>query len=180
MRRASLGVGGEKVGAFRFILLRSSLEETWGFISHPVQDAPRPQRVSPPSGPRKSELRRGRFVDKNRDSKPTVVIRNGANKERQSSSNLKRSDSLTKREKQTANARRKEEGELAKRRNKKESEEEEDLVDLERLAWNATGTAAKILKTLANQRKIKRRHTVRSHDLFNFFVPNFMIRVQVN
>ncbi len=93
----------------------------------------------------------------------------GASASVSASSILKRSDSLTKREKQTANERRKEleagqRNKLGGNGNNKEAEEEEeevaDLVDLDSLAKSTSGTAAKILKTLANQRKIRRRHTV--------------------
>ncbi len=108
-------------------------------------------------------------MDKNRDHKPTVVIRNnnygnkgdGVECAGSSATSLKRSDSLTKRQKQTANAKRKEEAKSTAAKAAAAvtttSEEEEEF---ERLARNAKGTAAKILKTLANQRKIKRRHTV--------------------
>ena len=75
------------------------------------------------TSPRKSDLKRGRFVDKNREP----------------ATRLKRNDSLTKKEKETANAR------------KKEEEEKENNHKL---------SNAKALKTLANQKRVRRRHTV--------------------
>ena len=105
--------------------------------------------------PSKSQLRRGRLVDRRScgGAKPNVVIRNS------NSSLLKRSDSLTKREKQTANL------VLQDKKNKSPLADLDLNLDLDALAAANSGTtAAKLLKTLANNRRrrsrIRRRHTV--------------------
>jgi hypothetical protein len=85
-------------------------------------------------GGRKSELKRGRFVDKNKEPPSRTMA-------------LKRSDSLTKREKQSAN--------------QKEKEASEAAVMAAYNAETVHVVTSKLLKTLANQKKrIRRRHTV--------------------
>lgn len=110
---------------------------------------------SAPGSAKKSELKRGRLVDKNKE--PTL----------RSSSNLKRNDSLTKREKQFANVNLRRKKEEKENRNVRKSENRTSTIILlhgdERLVGGhrpdplATG---KLQKTLTNQRRIKRRHTV--------------------
>lgn len=82
---------------------------------------------------RKSDLKRGKFVDKNREPSTRTS----------SATNLKRIDSLTKKDKQNENVRRRE-----------ESSKENKILE------ESTPATKKLLKTLVNQRRIKRRHTV--------------------
>jgi len=121
------------------------------FFHYLFQDPP-PE----PSGPRKSELKRGRMiVEKNRDHAPVVVPKQQAESGNRSvvvSVGLRRNDSLTKKDKQAANARRKEEE--AKEKSSSSSSSNRDN------RFAVPGTTIKMLKTLANQRRIRRRHTV--------------------
>ena len=88
---------------------------------------------NPNSSPnRKSDLKRGRFVDKNKE--PAIRP-------------VKRNDSLTKKEKQTVNIRKKKGGGI---------EEKENMI-----GTGDEAAKAKMMKTIANQKsKIRRRHTV--------------------
>ena len=119
---------------------------------------------------RKSELKRGKLVDKNKE--PPLL-----NHHRHS--NLRRNNSLTKDEKHQLNSNRKKNGDLKvissvdenNSLNKSNSEEKENMLAgdseqqsniIQMVVQASTDPvgASKYRKTLANQRKIKRRHTV--------------------
>jgi len=109
---------------------------------------------------RKSELKRGKLVDKNKEPPLLNYNRHGQ---------LRRNNSLTKDEKHQLNSTRKRHGDLKGVSNVEEKnsinntnfEEKENI--LEEVVSQASAdpvVASKYRKTLANQRKIKRRHTV--------------------
>ena len=119
---------------------------------------------------RKSELKRGKLVDKNKE--PPLL-----NHHRHS--NLRRNNSLTKDEKHQLNSNKKKNGDVKgissvegnNSLNKSNSEEKENMLEgdserqssiLQMVVQASTDPvgASKYRKTLANQRKIKRRHTV--------------------
>ena len=104
---------------------------------------PQAQEQPPSPNPRRSsELRRGRFVDKNKEKPHTKIAargqpqpqpQNGQNGQ----SKLKRNDSLSKREKQDANH-------IIQRNNDNSS-------NLSTATANGRAAATKQMKTLANQ-----------------------------
>ena len=101
------------------------------------------------SSPRKVDLKRGRhFVDKNKE-KPHFLMQSASSgnllpKSNTSDTSLKRNDSLTKKEKQDEN-------EATRRRRQNNNNNNNN---------NNNPATAKLLKTLANQKRIRRRHTV--------------------
>ena len=108
---------------------------------------------------RKSELKRGKLVDKHKE--PPLLNHN-------KNANLKRNNSLSKDEKHQLNSSRKRHGDLkssTEDKNKINSEEKENMGNSDELVMVVQDSAdpvgaSKYRKTLANQRKIKRRHTV--------------------
>merc|ERR1712038_106 len=106
---------------------------------------------------RKSELKRGKLVDKHKE--PPLLNHNR-------NVNLKRNNSLTKDEKHQLNSSRKRNGDMnSEDKNKMNSEEKENMGNEDELVMVVQDSsdpvgASKYRKTLANQRKIKRRHTV--------------------
>ena len=119
---------------------------------------------------RKSELKRGKLVDKNKEPPLLNHNRHG---------HLRRNNSLTKDEKHQLNSCKKRHGDLKvvsnvdekNNINKTNSEEKENILEgngdpqsniLQMVVQASTDPvgASKYRKTLANQRKIKRRHTV--------------------
>ena len=110
---------------------------------------------------RKSELKRGKLVDKHKE--PPLLNHNR-------SGQLRRNNSLTKDEKHQLNSNRKRNGEMkinTEEKNSINSEEKENMLggNSDELVMVVQDSAdpvgvSKYRKTLANQRKIKRRHTV--------------------
>ena len=106
---------------------------------------PQAQEQPPPSpNPRRSsELRRGRFVDKNKEKPHTKIAARGQpqqppqNNGQNGQSKLKRNDSLSKREKQDANH-------IIQRNSDNSS-------NLSTATANGRAAATKQMKTLANQ-----------------------------
>ena len=196
LRSTSLGqnLGKTKV---REVIFACSMALVKLKRSFPSQDSYNPNTNTIP-GPRKSELKRGRFVDKNKEpatrhgkgqqhspqppreqqqqpnnreenesgSNRNSVVGGGSSASVSRNGSLKRHDSLSKKEKQTANkSRKQQQQEKENLSNNNNSGGGGGFIVVKRGGGGAGvilpgPTTAKLLKTLANQRRIRRRHTV--------------------
>lgn len=109
---------------------------------------------------KKTELKRGRLVDKKQEP---PLLRQSSSHQRQSASDLslKRNNSLTKEEKQELNSsRRNASSASGDHFSAKESLDDEEHRNILKLILADPLGAAKYRKTLANQKRVRRRHTV--------------------